>query len=394
MSRVREFNLALMGYDRRQVDAFADEIDAIVEQLRQQVAQLTEELDELRQAKPITADQAFANVGRETQQILQAAQQLRRLDETRTQLVRQLQGAAAEVERVAAGLETDTWTSTEVVRRASTGTDAARPRTSGAALRVVSSDEPTSSRQRRAEPAPTAPSVSELGGDLLADRRDQLASIRQTLIDHLTDGLYAARDQLRERVRQLSDSDDGVAVDTATFGPVAKVAAVQLRQAFDVGARAAARDPRCPAPATSSDDVSQPLTEILEELVTSPVQELLAVGRAADDPPWVLAERLDGVVSDAVEAMVGRIADTELSRAYERGRLATWTGGGVVARRWIVGPRGHPSDNACRSNATEGDVAVSEPFPSGEHTPPQQDRCNCTTTTTTTTTVADEENSP
>lgn len=114
----------------------------------------------------------------------------------------------------------------------------------------------------------------------------------------------------------------------------------------------------------------------------APIGELLAPGQAAHDPPWVLVERIGGVISDASAAMVAQIAETELSRAYERGKLATWTRGGVARRRWVTSPRGHRSDEQCRQNAAAGATPTGQPFPSGDHTPPSSDGCSCTTALT------------
>jgi HPt (histidine-containing phosphotransfer) domain-containing protein len=413
-----------MGYDRRQVDAFSEEMDAVVDELRDQVRQLTDELEAQRQARPITADQAFANVGRETHRILQSAQeagarmlresraqaeselatarreraeivgdghrardemgeQLRRLDEARARLVRQLQQAAAEAGRACAGLEPDPSSPVDVAPHALTGTDEARPRASGATLRVVSGDDRPVRGSRRRDPAPTPTPAS----DLVVEKRDRLAPIRLTLIERLSDGLHTTRDQLRERVRQLRDGEDEVVVDESTFRALTTAGTIQLRQAFDAGALAAVADRRRTAPAASSDEVGRRLSQALEEVVAAPIRALLSAGTAADEPPWVLAERLDSVISDASEAIVVRIAETELSRAYERGKLATWVAGDVIARRWIVDPRGHRNDEPCRRDAAVGAVVVPEPFPSGEHTPPRQDECTCTTV------AADEENS-
>ncbi|HSK97109.1 MAG TPA: hypothetical protein VK891_10870, partial [Euzebyales bacterium] len=76
--------------------------------------------------------------------------------------------------------------------------------------------------------------------------------------------------------------------------------------------------------------------------------------------------------------MVAEIAETELSRAYEHGKLATWSEEGV-ARRWISSPRGHRRDERCRRNGEVGALPPEEPFPSGEHAPPRFSGCTCTT---------------
>lgn len=433
MGGTREFNLALIGYDRQQVDEFRDETDAMLEELRTRVVELEQELERMQHEKPITANQAFANVARETQRILQAAQdagarmlgesreqadnelaharrersqivgdgyrardemseQLRHLDKARARLIRQLQDASAEIQRVSAGLESSVTATDEaaapsrrMVERARTGTDEGpRPFSSGASLRVIAGDDTRQRQRPRTLPRRSEPPMSDAGpgGDLLADKRDQLAPLRVALIERLSDELGVVRDQLRERVRRSSDAGDAtgdITFDAPAIARVAEAGATQLRQAFELGAAAAAAGRRDLETATSTEDVGSALIGVLDERVGAPIRALLSDGEAADDPPWVLVERIEGVISDASAAMVAQIAETELSRAYERGKLATWTAGGVEARRWIASPRGHRSDAACRTNARAGAMVLPTPFSSGDVTPPRFDGCTCTT---------------
>jgi cell division septum initiation protein DivIVA len=426
----RDFRTALLGYDREEVDAFRDEVDAMVAELRLRIDELTEELELMRREKPITADQAFANVARETQRILQSAQeagarmitesreqaeselaharhersqivgdgyrardemseQLRELAQARIAMVRRLEEATAEVERVCAGLATDddpTADARRVLERARTGTDGSRAAAGapggGAALRVIPGEDDGRSgrghqRALRPAPMPAEPSV----GDPLTEKRDQLAPLRIALIERLTDELGALRDELRARIRRSSDAgEQAVAIDLDPLvGAVAESGTTHLRRAFELGAGAAAADVAGLVPAERPDGVDAPLFAVLRDRVGAPISELLAEATAADDPPWVLVERIDGIVSDASAAMVAPIAESRLSDAYERGKLATWTGGDVTARRWIVSPRGHRSDDPCRANVRAGAIDVQAPFPSGDVAPPRFDGCTCTT---------------
>ncbi|MGH3666042.1 MAG: DivIVA domain-containing protein, partial [Egibacteraceae bacterium] len=102
----REFLVSLRGYDRDQVRTFQHEVAEVVADLRERVTQLETELDRLRaagddsssavpsgqQAEPAAM---FAEIGAETQRILQAAQeaaeQLRR--RARSDSDRELQAA-------------------------------------------------------------------------------------------------------------------------------------------------------------------------------------------------------------------------------------------------------------------------------------------------------------
>lgn len=433
MARTGEFRIALVGYDRREVDEFRDEMDAVLADLRGQIDELERRIAEIEDAKPITADQAFAHVARETQRILQAAQdagtrmvqeareqaehdlamarrersqivgdgyrkrdemreQLAQLDQARIRLMRQLHEAGAEIDRVASGLESAPRTedmsvqsSRQLVERARTGTDAQWSPRSSAALRVVADD----TRPRQQRPRPVHPSTGDVlpqadpRGDLIADKRDHLAPLQVALAERLGDELGALRDRLREWLRRVTDEGDAtrLPLEPDAMAGVAAAGATLLRQAFELGARTASAGTDL-EPASSSDDAGAPLVAVLEERVGAPIGELLAEGRAAHDPPWVLVERIDGVISDASAAMVAQIAETELSRAYERGKLATWTRGGVARRRWITSPRGHRSDEQCRQNAAAGTTPAGQPFPSGDHTPPSFDGCSCTTALT------------
>ena len=62
-------------------------MDDIVGELRGRADDLEQQLEQMQRAKPITAEQAFANVARETWRILQAAQEAgaRMLKESREQ---------------------------------------------------------------------------------------------------------------------------------------------------------------------------------------------------------------------------------------------------------------------------------------------------------------------
>lgn len=157
---------------------------------------------------------------------------------------------------------------------------------------------------------------------------------------------------------------------------------------FDLGSRAAATECDRLHPSTRGEAIYATMGTVLDEGVGTPLRDLLAEGDRVEAPPWVLVERIDGIVSELSAGMVAQIAETELSHAYERGKLATWSSGDVTARRWIVSQRGHRSDETRRSNADAGAVPVAAPFPSGEHTPPRREGCTCATV------AADEESDP
>jgi cell division septum initiation protein DivIVA len=438
VSGMRDFPTAFIGYDRVRVDTFCDGLEDLVDRLRARNDELEAQLDEMRRAKPITADQAFENVARETQRILQAARdagarmvdeareqaereltmarrersqivgdgyrardemaaELRQLDMARSRLLGQLRDATTQIEQLRATLDRarssnrDARSATGGSQHALTGTDhapapAAAP-TPATGLRVVAGGDrsgPGRQREQRRDRRTDGGAVAAH-----ADGRDGLAAMQPSLADRLDGELAAARDRMRERLR----AGTAPGADRQRWNPfdAAEVAAAgtsQLRHAFELGARDAARDAAALEPAPVHDDVAEPLAQVLDDRIGVPIRRLLSDGDRMDDPPWVLVERIDGVVSDAATAMVSQIAETELSRAYERGKLATWTNGNVKARRWVVGPRGHGSDEICRKNAEAGAVATAHAFPSGEHAPPRHDECTCTTV------VADEESDP
>jgi len=435
--RSRDFGTTFVGYDRSQVDAFRDEVAGIIDDLAGRVEALERQLREYEQSKPITANQAFAQVARETQRILQVAQdagarmlqqareqaenelavarrehsqivgegyrtrdkmgdQLGELDQARSRLLQKLYDASSEIERICTAVESDPpgeprrAVSERMIEHARTGTDLAnRPVRSGEpALRVVDSGETRQPgmRKRLGGGRDDAPAGA---GDVQIDKRDQLAPLRAALVDSLRKELAVVRDRLREHLRQAGDTKQrsDLVLDGAALSGAVEAGSGLLARAFDLGARAAAAECDDAAPAEPDHTLDGVLAEVLDARIGAPIRTLLEHGRTAQDPPWVVAERVDGVISDAAEAMVAEIAETELSRAYERGKLATWSEEGA-ARRWIVSPRGHRRDDRCRRNGEAGLLPPDEPFPSGEHAPPRFSGCTCTTSAT------KEENDP
>jgi cell division septum initiation protein DivIVA len=443
VSGTREFPTAFIGYDRARVDTFCDDLAELVDRLRARNDELEAQLEKVQRAKPITADQAFENTARETQRILQAAHdagerivkqareraeneltmarrersqivgdgyrardemaaELRQLDKARSRLIRQLQDATAEIEQLRAALDRtravahDARSATRDARsvtgspHALTGTDQAPPPPApGAALRVVAGGDSTrplrqrpSRRDRRTDGEPGGVGDPARG-------RDRLAMLHPALVDRLNGELAAARDRMRERLRADGEpGGDRERWNAFDADVVAASGAPQLRRAYEFGARDATHGTNVREPAPVRNDVAEPLAQALDQRIGEPIRRLLSDGDRMDDPPWVLVERIDAVVSDAATAMVSQIAETELSRAYERGKLATWTNGNIGARRWVVDPRGHGSDEICRKNAEAGAVVIADAFPSGEQAPPRHDGCTCTTV------VADEESDP
>ena len=442
--RKRSFSTSVVGYDRGEVDAFRNDVADTIADLHERIDALEGRLHDYEDAKPITADQAFAQVARETQRILQVAQdagarilqqardqaeneltvarhehaqivgegyrvrdqmseQLAELDQARARLLQKLYEASSEIERLCAAVESDppgdvrrvlSEQVEQVMEQRRTGTDLAqRPlRTAEQpALRVVNGDDgqehPVLARRTaRREELPV-----RTGGDPLIDKRDQLAPLGAAMIDGLREELRVLRDRLREHLRQAADSKQPVDIvlDGAALSGTISVGNGVLRRAFDLGAGAAAAEVEDDdvTPAERDDEDDMVLADVLDARIGAPIRTLLDHAREVRDPPWVLAERVDGVISDASEAMVAEIAETELSRAYERGKLATWSKGSA-ARRWIVSPEGHRRDDRCHQNAKAGTLSPDEPFPSGEHAPPRFSGCTCTTST------AEEENDP
>jgi cell division initiation protein len=437
--RTRSFSTSVMGYDRGEVDAFREDMADTIADLQGRIEALERRLREFEHAKPITADQAFAQVARETQRILQVAQdagarllqqareqaeselavarrehaqivgegyrmrdkmgeQLGDLDQARARLLQKLYEASSEIERVCAAVESEPPGNARqvlperVMEHSRTGTDLARrPLRHGEqpALRVVNSDD---GREHpvRARRAPRREEPPARATDPQIDKRDQLAPLSAALVDGLREELRVLRDRLREHLRQAADAQQPVDIvlDGAALSGAVTVGNGILHRAFDLGARAAAAEhdgSSPPAERDGQDDST--LADVLDARVGGPIRTLLDHAREVRDPPWVLAERVDGVISDASEAMVAEIAETELSRAYERGKLATWSKGSA-ARRWIVSPEGHRRDDRCRQNAEAGALPPDEPFPSGDHAPPRFSGCSCTTS------AAEEENDP
>ncbi|HSJ43084.1 MAG TPA: DivIVA domain-containing protein [Euzebyales bacterium] len=291
MSGTRDFNRALLGYDRRQVNAFCDEVDDIVGELRGRA----DDLEQMQRAKPITAEQAFANVARETWRILQAAQeagarmlkesreqarselalarrkrsqiigdgyrardemteQLRQLDRARARLISQLQDATAEIDRLAAGLEeggrrgaNEASLAARRAERALTGTDEGRrPLPSSAPLRVIAGADARPSRVHVARREPADLSRRGTGDGVVADRRDLLGPLRIVLIERLNDELGAVRDRLHERLRRAGDVGGATVAFTVDDAGVAGIAEATTRSMM-----APRRRSSCARPSTS-----------------------------------------------------------------------------------------------------------------------------------------------
>ncbi|HSK91301.1 MAG TPA: DivIVA domain-containing protein [Euzebyales bacterium] len=464
--RTRDFGTTFVGYDRGQVDAFRDEVAEVIDQLGDRVETLERQLREFERSKPITADQAFAQVARETQRILQVAQdagarmlqqareqaeselavarrehsqivgegyrirdkmgdQLGELDQARSRLLQKLYDASSEIERICAAVESDPpgearrAVAEQLMEHSRTGTDLARRpmRPGEPALRVVNDDEGARAEPVRPSIGPgradtsasradagskragsgradagsgRAEPAAARGGDPLIDKRDELAPLRGALVEGLRRELRVVRDRLREHLRQAGDAKQraDIVLDSAALSSTAEVGTGLLVRAFELGARAAAAELGDAVEPVAADGFDGGvLGDVLDARIGGPIRTVLDNGRAAQDPPWVLSERIDGVISDASEAMVAEIAETELSRAYERGKLATWSEESA-ARRWILSPRGHRRDDRCRHNAKAGALPPDEPFPSGEHAPPRFSGCTCGTSS------AKEENEP
>lgn len=464
--QARRFSVSLLGYDRQEVDDFHREASATTARLRAHVAELERRINEHERSKPITAEQAFAQVGRETQRVLQAAQdaaarivaqareeaerevtgarrehsqivgegyrardtmseQLAQLDQARALLVQRLYDATAAVERTVAMLESDR-PATPAARQAvpeqlverQTGTEVGRRRSGEATLRIVedASGSESSARLdrdarqplhawrpdergarddgtplgtsrrdgRRGGPVSTPAEDGTSGSDTdvarLTFKLERLAGLRDPLVDILRRQLDAVRDDIRERLRRSTDDNDAAVApfDETVLAGVAEAGRKPLVEAFALGAAVAASADDAPAVAVDIELGDELLVE-LDTRIGAPVRTVIAHSAAEEDPPWVVAERVEAIFADASAAMVAEITQTELSRAYERGMLATWSQERVTARRWVVGPQGHRRDQRCRRNTEAGPVVLDEAFPSGDQQPPRFGGCTCTT---------------
>jgi hypothetical protein len=71
------------------------------------------------------------------------------------------------------------------------------------------------------------------------------------------------------------------------------------------------------------------------------------------------------------------IARTELAKANVAGNVESWIKAGVVVeKQWILGSE-HDGEDECDDNADEGQIAILEPFTSGDEYPPAHPNCIC-----------------
>lgn len=98
---------------------------------------------------------------------------------------------------------------------------------------------------------------------------------------------------------------------------------------------------------------------------------------AVDTQPTV--DELDAQLADVLtdEAVIGRIALTETSRAVSDGALARYDTArldGVTHLQWVAAASACPR---CQENAAADPVLVGQPFPTGSYSPPEHPSCRC-----------------
>ena len=113
--------------------------------------------------------------------------------------------------------------------------------------------------------------------------------------------------------------------------------------------------------------------------VRDPLVATLRMGLSADEALPSLNDRVGAVFAELKGTAADELSATHLIRAYELGLLDTWQAGGVSHRRWLLGREPRCPEGRCRQNDHSGEVAVTEPFPSGHDVPPVHVGCTCTT---------------
>jgi DivIVA domain-containing protein len=298
----RSFLVSLRGYDRDEVDSFLQQVADEVEALRTRVEQLesapqtaassppaaTPVADETATAAPSTADASdmFAQIGRETQRILEAAQsageELRRAAQEETEELRRSveaeveqlrRSAQAEVEQLRSTAEEET---AELRRLATEETDELRRVTQletsrevkqarRDAARIIADGE----RQREAIDAVVA-ELLRARHSLAEELRELGRSVERTLRD------LTADDERTSTVREALGESARADAEAGTAAPAAPAAEEPAADG------AAAHEPAAEGPAAADAATSSRVEEIITDAVTTDAADPARSAGAAD----------------------------------------------------------------------------------------------------------------
>jgi DivIVA domain-containing protein len=466
----REFLVSVRGYDRDEVHAFLREVaetaralheqaeravleqraaedlvaeaEARAERERQRADQATKKVQEAQAQTPSVvapADAAglFAEIGSQTQRILEAAAQA--ADEIKAQAKREAEQEIRKARRQADKLVAEGERRREELERGMI--ELARKREEvGTSLRAVARgleqslrdltlDEPAAATMREAmvdearvvteravqaerpaaaaAPAPTggateaavepphdaapqasvrdeepaqaeaAPAVEP--GDV---RGEALVNLQPKIVRKVKRGLQDLQNIALERLRSTNGAGEPADLlpPDEEFAALVEGAGEFLDQAYLAGLQAGAAKAGSAAPelAPPAELRSDFLAEISTQ-VNEPLSATLRMGVSAREPLPSLSDRVGGVFGELRQSAAEDLASAHLLGAFEAGMLQAWAAAGIPARRWVLGREPRCPEGRCRTNDQGGPVALDHPFPSGHAHPPVHMGCTCTT---------------
>lgn len=469
----REFLVSVRGYDRDEVHAFLREVaeaaralheqaeravleqraaedlvaeaEARAERERQRADQATKKVQEAQAQTPnvvAPADAAglFAEIGSQTQRILEAAAQA--ADEIKAQAKReaeqeirkarrQADKLVAEGERRREELERgmielarkreEVGTSLRAVARGLEHSlrDLTLDEPPGATMREAMVDEARAATERavqpkRPEPAAEAPPAHHTDVDTEAAvepshdaapqasvrdderarpgdaavpepgdvRGEALVNLQPKIVRKVKRGLQDLQNIALERLR----SSNGVGEPADLLPPDEEFAALVdgagefLDQAYLAGLQVGAAKAGVAAPdAAPPAGLRQGFLAEISTQVNEPLSATLRMGVSAREPLPALTDRVGGVFGELRQSAAEDLASAHLLGAFEAGMHHAWSAAGVTARRWVLGREPRCPEGRCRTNDQGGPVALDHPFPSGHAHPPVHMGCTCTT---------------
>ncbi|HEX2028520.1 MAG TPA: hypothetical protein VHF25_11035, partial [Nitriliruptorales bacterium] len=230
-------------------------------------------------------------------------------------------------------------------------------------------------------PADAARSVSDVVSYSL--REEALAGIRPGMVRRLKRNLQDVQNGVLDTLRRAAGGGE---VDTPSgddLHALARVGEPFLVEAYRVGLRDGARLADV-APIEGDVDAAparaaaEALGEELAHEIAASLEPTLRAGLDAGEDISSLSDRVGEVFRDLKGPVAEAAVHEHLTRTYGLGVHDGWGAGGVTARVWVLGDEPRCPENRCRSNASEGPVALDREFPSGHLVPPAHPGSTCT----------------
>lgn len=444
--RSRAFLVSLRGYDRDEVHAFLATAADDLETLQERLLALNEELDAARSAPvPSAAEESvapaglFAEIGTQTQRILEAAQQagdelrraaeaeaddLRRgaqqeanrertdvraettrmiadaerqvetiqesmaeLEQARETLAEQLRSVGRTVERTLRDLLPDAAAPAISVREAltSSASTAAAPAMDDEVRAAVAVAEPEVAVERPAdagepesapERRPPDPMAQPPVDDPLDRRADALGPLHPRLVRALKRRLRPVQADLAKRIDAGEDRVRPSASALEGLGETADPLLVAAHRAgLEAGARLAGAEPVDVSAVSAPAGLGAELAAVFAEHLQAAADGAQSAGSGTEPA----GARLDTAVEQLSQTTLPELGALALLQCYERGLADAWRAAGVTHRKWLHAAEPECPDPRCADNARHGPVPMDEPFPSGHDAPPVRVGCACST---------------